>query len=337
MKSIRIICLSLLVVLSFSACQQQTQLKKVHFVGAAQGTYYAITYFDVSSRDFQPEIDSILRAFDQSVSIYQPNSIVSKINRNENAELDDWFIDNFNLSQKIAQETEGSLDITIAPIANVWGFGTFTKPDSVNHALIDSLKQYVDYQKVRIINRQLIKENEHIQLNYNAVAQGFAVDVLSDFLKSKGVDIHLIDLGGEIYACGHKPNGDQWKIGIEIPEDGAEERFYNKIVSIENEAVATSGNYRKFYALDGVKYAHSLNPRTGYPVKHSLLSTTVIAPKSGEADAYATAFMVMGVDKTLEFTKQHPEINVYLMFDEGGEIKTAMSEGFSKYLSDGIE
>lgn len=335
-NTIRVFYFSVLIILTFTACQQ-THLKKVHFVGAAQGTYYAITYFDSNSRDFQPEIDSILRAFDQSVSVYQPNSIVSKINRNENVELDDWFIDNFNLSQKIAQETDGSLDITIAPIANVWGFGTFSKPDSVNHALIDSLKQYVDYRKVKLINRQLIKENSHIQLNFNAVAQGFAVDVLSDFLKTKGVDIHLIDLGGEIYASGHKPNGDQWKIGIEIPEEGAEERFYNKIVSIENQAVATSGNYRKFYELDGVKYAHSLNPQTGYPVRHSLLSTTVIAPKSGEADAYATAFMVMGVEKSLEFAAQHPEINVYLMFDEQGEIKTAMSEGFSKYLSEGEE
>lgn len=316
---------------------QQKPLKKVHFVGTAQGTYYAVNYFDEEARDFQSAMDSLLAAFDQSVSVYQPNSIVSKVNRNEEVLLDDWFIENFKLSQKISKETDGSFDITIAPIANVWGFGTFEKPDSVNHALIDSLKEYVDYQKVKIENGKVIKENPYIQLNFNAVAQGFAVDVLSDFLLAKGVEIFLIDLGGEIYAKGEKPNGDAWKIGIEIPEDNAESRFYNRIVSLKDESVVTSGNYRKFYEINGVKYAHSLNPKTGYPVKHSILSATVIYSNSAEADAYATAFMVMGVEKTMQFLESHPELKVFLMYDDKGEIKTAMSKNFEKYIEIGSE
>jgi thiamine biosynthesis lipoprotein len=296
-----------------------------------------VTYFDNQNRDFQSALDSLLKEFDQSVSVYQPNSIVSKVNRNEDIELDEWFIDNFNLSQQVSKETDGAFDLTIAPIANVWGFGTFQKPDSVNHHLIDSLKQIVDYRKVSVFNKRLIKEDSRIMLNFNAVAQGFAVDVMGEFLQSQGIENFLIDLGGEIYAKGSKPNGDPWKIGIEIPEDGAEERFYNRIVSLKDEAVATSGNYRKFYELDGVKYAHSLNPKTGYPVRHSLLSTTVIAPTAGEADAYATAFMVMGVDATLEFIKSKPNLKVYLMYDDAGEIKTAMSPNFEKYISAGSE
>lgn len=328
----------LLIVIStlFVSCNQKT-FKKVQFTGAAQGTYYSITYFDEDARDFQLEVDSILDAFDQSVSIYQANSIVSKVNRNEDVELDDWFIGNFELSQKISKETDGLFDITIGPIANIWGFGTFERPNSIDPNKIDSALQFVGFHKIKLQGGKIIKENPHMQLNFNAVAQGYSVDVLAAYLESNGIENYLIDVGGEIFAKGRKPNGDKWKIGIEIPEEGAEERFYNKIVSVENEAVATSGNYRKFYELDGVKYAHSLNPKTGYPVRHSLLSATVIASTAGKADAYATAFMVMGVDKTLDFVKDTPDLKVYLMFDENGEIKTAMSDNFNAYISEGSE
>ncbi|NOR86464.1 MAG: FAD:protein FMN transferase [Bacteroidales bacterium] len=328
------IIILLLLATGFFSCQGPTKpAPKVQFNGTAQGTYYAITYYDIRARNFQNEIDSILQAFDQSVSVYQPNSIVSRINRNEtDVVLDEWFIGNFRLSQEIAAATDGSFDMTIGPIANIWGFGTFEKPDSINPALIDSVKQYVDYRMVRIEGDRVVKDNPHIELNFNAVAQGYAVDVLVQYLVGEGIDHLLIDLGGEIYAKGQKPNGDFWKIGIEVPEDHSENRFYNKIVALNDEAVATSGNYRKFYEIDGIKYAHSLDPKSGYPVQHSLLSTTVIAESSAMADAYATAFMVMGVEKTLEFVKSHHDIKVYLMYDEEGQVKTAMSENFKSYL-----
>jgi len=331
------IIILLLIVVGFFSCNTELP-KKVQFQGLAQGTYYSVTYFDALARDFQVEIDSLIDAFDQSVSIYQPNSIVSRVNRNETGlVLDDWFIGNFELSQKISEETGGSFDMTIGPLARIWGFGAFQKPDSINPVLIDSLKQYVDYRKVRIEDGNVIKDNPNILLNFNAVAQGYSVDVLADFLEAQGIEDYLIDLGGEIFAKGEKPNGDYWKIGIEIPEENSESRFYNRIVELKDEAVATSGNYRKFYELNGVKYAHSLDPQTGYPVKHSLLSTTVIASTAAAADAYATAFMVMGVDETLAFVKNHPEIKVYLMYDEQGEITSAMSDNFKKYLKVGSE
>jgi len=232
----------------------------------------------------------------------------------------------------VSAEANGSFDITIAPIANIWGFGTFEKPDSVDSHLIDSLKTLVDYRKVKMEDGKIIKENPAMQLNFNAVAQGYSVDVLGKFFEEKGIHQYIIDVGGEILTGDKKPNGDLWKVGIEIPEEDSENRFYNRVVVLQDEAVATSGNYRKFYVIDGVKYAHSLDPKTGYPVQHSLLSSTVIAPTAGEADAYATAFMVMGVEKTLEFVKNHPQIKVYLMFDEKGEVKIAMSDNFKAYL-----
>ena len=279
----------LLFAIGLFSCNQEP-LKKIQFNGLAQGTYYSITYFDSESRNFQYDIDSILDAFDQSVSVYQKNSIVSRVNRNEkNVVLDDWFIKNFNLSQKISSETEGSFDITIAPLANIWGFGTFEKPDSINPQLVDSMRQFVDFRKVKIKDGNVRKENYNIQLNFNAIAQGYAVDVVGEFIQNQGIDNFLVDIGGEIFAKGMKPSGETWKIGIEVPDEKAEKRIYSTIISINNEAVATSGNYRKFYEIDGVKYAHSLDPNTGYPVRHSLLSTTVIAPTSAEADAYTTA------------------------------------------------
>ena len=333
MKYLKNIIVLLLLTIGLFSCEKKS-LERVQIIGEAQGTYYSIIYYDDMARDFKYEIDSLLDAFDQSVSVYQPNSIISRVNRNDDlVDLDNWFIGNFILSQRISQETNGSFDMTIAPIANIWGFGTFEKPKSIDPYKIDSLRQFVDYRKIKIENGQVLKENKGIQLNFNAVAQGYSVDVLSEFLQEKNIKSFLIDVGGEIYAYGKKPKNESWKVGIEMPEESDGERVYNQVVNIYNEAVATSGNYRKFYVLDGVKYAHSLDPKTGYPVKHSILSSTVIAKTAGEADAYATAFMVMGVAKTLEFAKSHPEIKVYLMYDDNGSIKTEMSDNFKVYIN----
>ncbi len=307
-------------------------LQKVQFQGAAQGTYYSVTYYDKDGRNLQTAIDSILKAFDQSVSVYQKNSIVSKVNRNEDVELDEWFMENFYLAQTISEQTNGSLDITIAPLANIWGFGTFEKPDSINPALVDSLKQLVNFRNVTISNKRLVKVNPLMQLNFNAVAQGFSVDVISEYLLSQGIENSLVDIGGEIYARGHKTNNEPWKVGIEIPEENNNDRSYNKIVSISDFAVATSGNYRKFYEIDGEKYAHTIDPSTGYPSKNQVLSVTVLAPTAGEADSYATAFMVMGVEKSLDFVKSHPQIKIYMVYDDSGMIKTAMCPQFEKYF-----
>ncbi len=316
----------------FSACT--TPKEKIHLMGEAQGTYYSIIYFDDLNRNLNFQIDSILDAFDQSVSVYQPQSIVSKVNRNEDILLDEWFLNNFYEAIRIAELTDGAMDITIGPLANAWGFGIFDQPEKIDTALIDSLKQLVDYRKVKIENNRLVKQDSRIQLNFNAIAQGNSVDVLSDYFSSLDINNFLIDIGGEVYAKGEKLNGEKWIVGIEKPSAlSTDDRELQQTLSLKNMALATSGNYRKYYEIDGVRYAHSLDPKTGYPVEHSLLSVSVLAKTCTEADAFATAFMVMGIEKALSFIEKHPEIQAYFIyFDKDNGIQTQKSDGFMKAL-----
>ncbi len=320
------------VALFFAACSHKPE--RMQLLGEAQGTYYSIIYFDDLNRNLKVEVDSILDAFDQSVSIYQPQSIVSKANRNEDVELDTWFVTNFNEAIRIAKLTDGAMDITIGPLANAWGFGNYAHPDKIDPILIDSLRKLVDYRAVQIVNNHLIKKDPRMLLNFNAIAQGNSVDVLGAYFSSLGIDNYLIDVGGELLAKGEKPNNEKWKVGIEKPsENSDDERELEHTFALKDCALATSGNYRKYYEIDGVRYAHSLDPKTGYPVQHSLLSASVLAKTCTEADAFATAFMVMGLDKALAFIDQHPEIQAYFIYhDKDNGFQTKMSDGFLEAL-----
>ncbi len=316
----------------FLSCSNKQQ--KIKLLGQAQGTYYAITYFDQANRYLKPEVDSILDAFDQSVSVYQPQSIVSRVNRNEDVVLDDWFIDNFKAAIRVAKATDGAMDITIGPLADAWGFGTFNKPDSINPVLIDSLQKLVNYKAVSIVEKHLVKKDPRIELNFNAIAQGNSSDVLGRYFQSLGIQNYLIDVGGELIAHGEKPNGDKWKVGIEKPsESSLDERKMEQAFEMKNCALATSGNYRKYYVLDGVRYAHSIDPKSGYPVQHSLLSVSVLADNCTDADGYATAFMVMGMGKSIQFIDKNPQIQAYFIyFDKEKGLQTKMTKGFMKAL-----
>lgn len=318
--------------LLFFACTPAKE--KIHLLGEAQGTYYSIIYFDDFNRNLKVQVDSILDAFDQSVSVYQPQSIVSKVNRNEVVFLDEWFLTNFEEAIRIAELTDGAMDITIGPLANAWGFGTFDKPEKIDPVLIDSLKQLVDYRAVSVQNGRLVKQDPRMQLNFNAIAQGNSVDVLGDYFISLGISDFLIDVGGELLANGEKLNGEKWIVGVEKPaESDTAERELQATFALKNKALATSGNYRKYYEIDGVRYAHSLDPKSGYPVQHSLLSVSVLAKTCTEADAFATAFMVMGREKALAFIEQHPEIQAYFIyFNKDNGIETQMSDGFMDAL-----
>jgi len=318
--------------LFFLACSPQKE--KIHLMGEAQGTYYSIIYFDDSGRDLKFQIDSILDAFDLSVSIYKPQSIVSKVNKNEEVVLDEWFIDNFNQSIRIAELTDGAMDITIGPLANAWGFGTFEQPENIDPILIDSLKKLVNYKDISISEGRIVKQDPRMQLNFSAIAQGNSVDVIGAYFLSLGIDNFLIDIGGEVLARGEKTDGEKWLVGVEKPSESAEEeRELQQTFALKNCALATSGNYRKYYEIDGVRYAHSLDPKTGYPVSHSLLSVSVLANTCTEADAFATAFMVMGIEKALMLIEKHPEIQAYFIyFDKYKGIETLMSSGFMNAL-----
>ncbi len=326
----------LAIVFLFFACGQRGdtgKIQKVHLSGEAQGSYYSITYYDSLGRDFQSQVEKLLHDFDMSCSNYKDSSIISRVNRNEDVMLDEHFTGNFNLAQEVSKETGGDFDITVRPLVELWGFG-LKNQETVSPAQVDSVMQFVGHQKVRLENGKIIKDDPRLMLDYNAIAQGYSVDVVSDFLRSKGIENFLVDIGGELYAQGSKPGNIPWKVGIERPKDGeAYGENLSATLHLQNRGLATSGNYRKFYIKDGVKYAHTIDPHTGYPVQHSLLSATVLAPDAATADAYATAFMVMGVEKAKRILRKHPELDAFLIYSgSDGSYKAYVSKGMKKLI-----
>lgn len=315
--------------LLFVACARQPQ--KVVLQGFAQGSYYAITYYDMEGRDFQPEVDSLFHAVDLSVNLWVENSVISKVNRNEDVILDNIFIDNFNIAQKAAELSDGYFDPTIAPLVNVWGFSSDTSQlSSLTSHLIDSLKELVDYRNVRIEDGKLMKANPAMKLDFNAIAQGYTSDMIGAFLESKGVTNFIVDVGGEIMARGHKPDGRPWVVGIEKPAaDWDSERVIQQRVELSDKGIVTSGSYRKYVERDGKRYSHCIDPKTGYPVEHQLLSATVIASTSVWADALASICMVMGMERSLELINSLDGVEVYYIFvNDLGELETFATEGF---------
>ena len=327
----RILALYLILFVAVSCSKQE----KIEFTGEAQGTYYAVTYFDTEGRNFQPEIDSLLQAFDQVASMWVENSMLSRVNREDTTvKLNDTFIRIFERSVEVAEMTDGAFDYTVGPLINAWGFGFQNKMKMDQH-IVDSILNFVGYEKVKIANGKVIKSDPRIQFDFNAIAQGYSVDLLADFLRSKDIDRFLVDIGGEVYAEGNKPGGEQWKVGIEKPaEDMNAARELQAVIFLRDKALATSGSYRKFYVEDGIKYSHTLDPKTGYPVQHSLLSATVLASDCMTADAYATAFMVMGLEKTKNYLNEHEaNLEVYLIYsDEEGENQTYMTSGMRSLM-----
>jgi FAD:protein FMN transferase len=326
--------LAVLATITLISCKIQEN--KVMFSGQTQGTYYAVTYFDAGGRDFQPQIDSILKAFDLSVSMWVPESVISRINRGDSlVQPDEWFIDIFRRSEEISIKTDGAFDFTIGPLVNAWGFG-FKGKIKMDQAKVDSLRQLVDYRNVRLEDGKIIKEKQNIQFDFNAIAQGYAVDVLGNFLASRGIKNYLIDIGGEVLGKGSKPDGKSWLVGIENPSaDSLSERTINAKVKLTGKALATSGSYRKYYEEDGIRYSHTIDPKTGYPVKHSLLSVSVLADECATADGYATAFMVMGYEKAKQFLENEPGLEAYFIMAAGdGLYQTYATEGFKRIIEE---
>ncbi|MBR4562735.1 MAG: FAD:protein FMN transferase [Bacteroidales bacterium] len=311
------------------------QPKKMVLQGLAQGSYYAVTYYDEQERNFQHEIDSIFHAVDMSVNLWVDSSVISKVNRNEEVVLDDIFIDNFNIAQEVAKLSDGYFDPTISPIVAAWGF-SYKHGDSITPQLIDSLKQLVDYRKVRIENGKVIKENPSIQLDFNAIAQGYTSDMIASFLESRDVKDFLVDTGGEIMARGGKPNGQPWIVGIEKPADNWDsEQVVQTRIALRDKGLVTSGSTRKYVERNGKRYSHCINPKTGYPVEHQLLSATVLAENSVWADALASICMVMGLEKSLEIINALDGVEAYYIFvNDKNELETYATEGFKKLLVD---
>ena len=306
------------------------QPKKITLQGEAQGSYYAITYFDEQERNFQHEIDSIFHAVDVSVNLWVDTSVISKVNRNEDVTLDSIFVDNFRIAQEAAALSDGYFDPTISPIVAAWGF-SYKHGDSITPQLIDSLKQLVNYHNIRIENGKVIKTNPAMALDFNAIAQGYTSDLIASFLDSRGIKNYLVDTGGEIMARGGKPNGQPWIVGIEKPaENWDSEQVVHTRVAIRDKGLVTSGSTRKYVERNGKRYSHCINPRTGYPVEHQVLSVTVMANSSVWADALASICMVMGMEPSLELIKTMEDVEAYYIYvNDKGDLETFATEGFS--------
>ncbi len=327
------IIFSLVAIFLLASCKSELK-NSIQISGAAQGTTYHITYLAGQHSNYREAIDSIFKKIDLSLSTYKPGSVISKMNRNDTAVLaDDYFSDVFTKSMEVSEKTKGLFDVTVAPVINAYGFG-FTKKEKVTQSLIDSLLRFVGYKKLRLADRKLVKEMPQIKLDFNAIAQGYTVDVLSSFLESKGIRHYLVEVGGELRAKGKKSDDSYWTVGIEQPDENMAEggTLNNVLIKIKDKSLATSGNYKKFYIEDGNKYTHIINPFTGYPARNNLLSATVIAGNCMTADAYATAFMVMGLDKAKQFLDDNKNLGLEVLFiyDEKGISKTYMSKGFEE-------
>jgi FAD:protein FMN transferase len=313
-------------------CQQEP----IKIQGEAQGTTYHITYFDSKNRDFQPEIVKILQDFDKSVSTYLPTSIISRINANDKDVLvDRYFKTCFNKAKEVWENTNGAFDPTVYSIVNAWGFGP-GKKQKIEKTKIDSILKFVGMDLIAIKGNKIVKKDQRVALDFNAFAQGYSVDVVSDFLKSKKIANYIVEIGGEVYAKGKKPNGENWTIGIEKPIDNKETNNPLKaIVKLENLAIATSGNYRRFVVEDRVKYAHHIDPKTGYPTKNNLLSASIFSKKCIDSDANATGVLVMGLEKAKDFLTIHKELQAYLIYsDENGNYQIYQTDGLKSILSE---
>lgn len=313
-----------------------SQLQPVKFEGKAQGTTYHITYFDSLNRNLQPEIEQILLDFDLSVSTYIPNSIISRINSNEkNVKVDKYFIACFKKAKEVWKNTNGAFDPTIFPLSNAWGFGP-GKKQSIEKKRIDSILKFVGFDLIKLKGKRIIKKDARVKLDFNAFAQGYSVDVVSDFLISKNIKSFIVEIGGEVYANSKKPDGTNWTVGIEKPIDNKETQNPLKAtVKLENLALATSGNYRRFIIEDGVKYAHHIDPKTGYPTKNNLLSASVFSKECISSDANATGILVMGFEKAKLFLDNHPELQAYLIYsDENGNYKEYKTDGLKAILTE---
>ena len=312
------------------------QAKYIHNEGGIQGTTYSITYQQPEGIDLHEKIEKRLHEFDLSLSTYVSQSIISRINKNDSTVRTDFdFEEMFKVAKDVSEHTNGAFDITVGPLVKAWGFGF----GSANRHKIPNVKEflpYVGYHKIKIENHRLLKDDPRILIDANALAQGQSSDVIGRLLENNGCKNYMVEIGGEVVCKGVNAKGGKWKIGIDKPIDDSTSTIneIQTIVSITNLAITTSGNYRKFYYLNGKKYAHEIDPKTGYPVVHNLLSATVVAPTCIQADAYATAFMVIGVDSSLKICKKIPNLECYLIYtDKKGKNQIVYTDGFKKFFA----
>lgn len=294
------------------------------------GTYYNICY--KSKDNLQQKIDSTLKSVDNSLSPFNKRSVITAINENRDTTPDAQFIEVFTLAQEISATTNGAFDITVAPLVNAWGFG-FKQGTIVDSLTVDSMLQFVGYKSIRLSDNKIIKQQPQTMLDCSAIAKGYGCDRVARMLESYGIEDYMVEIGGEVIAKGKNDKSKQWSIGISKPTEDKSGTIneLQEILRISGKSVATSGNYRNYRYEDGRKLSHTIDPRTGYPVAHTLLSATVIANDCATADAYATAFMVMGIDKAMEICKDKGIDAYFIYCTPEGAINTRETDGMKKY------
>ena len=345
---ILICCISLL----FASCEtteqkeENTKISTEYFKmsGNTQGTTYNITYLNPKGMVMQQAVDSILTAYHEQLSTDKEYSIISKVNSSTDHVINlkdygrsDEFMGCFNRAKEVYYRTNGSFNPALYPIVNYWGFFDGTQQKDMSLKAIESSLLLTNFgeEYFNLKDNTLSKKFNNAQLDFNAIAQGHSVDVIANFFDSKGIENYMIEIGGEVTCNGVNQDGKLWSIGIDKPiENSVPGEDLEFIANLENMSLATSGNYRKFYEIDGKKFSHTINPVTGSPVQHNLLSVTVISKSCADADAYATAFMVMGLLNAMNFVNNNPdlELNAYFVFDANGEMNSSMTKGFEKYI-----
>lgn len=312
--------------------RQQHSIPYQHDEGKVFGTFYHIVYQNDSS--INEAILNELAKVDSTLSMFNDASLISHINRGENVKTNEMFERVFALAEEISGQTDGAFDVTVAPLVNAWGFG-FKTGTSPSKASIDSLRSIVGYKKVTLADHRIRKTDPRVMLDFSAIAKGYGCDVVARLLEKRGIKNYMVEIGGEVVANGISEKRLPWKIGVIKPSDDSlnVEGTVMQVLNVKDRAMATSGNYRNFYYRNGRKYAHTIDPSTGYPVQHSILSATVLAKHCAEADAYATAFMVMGMEKTKKVLEAHPELMAYLIYsDHKGELQVWYSPSMEEKI-----
>jgi thiamine biosynthesis lipoprotein len=326
--------MSLILISLLAGCSFSSKDEIHSFSGFSIGTSYSIKYVAATAEveALQLGVEGVLSKVNKLMSTYLPNSDVSRVSRAEAGELtrvDELTLNVLHAALQIAEDTEGNFDPTIAPLVNLWGFGPTPRNNQLpDEHEIDQLTQLVGYKALLLDDDNVtVKKTEYRELDLSAIAKGYAVDLIADYLEQRGIVNYLVEVGGEMRLSGSKPNNEAWRIAIEKPD--VSQRSAIKTLEIENAAVATSGDYRNYFELEGVRYSHTIDPATGYPIKHNLASVTVIMDRCMAADAYATAFLVMGIDKALQFVEDQ-KIGALFILKEGDEFKVIQSSEFTE-------
>jgi thiamine biosynthesis lipoprotein len=323
------------ILLILASCNSKKQ-QVVRLFGEAQGSTYSVIYADKEQRNFQAAIDSLLRVIDKSMSTYDSTSIISAVNKGLDVNLDNHFLKVWAKSAEIFEQSGGVFDATIAPLVNAWGFGYKQGLEHLDSITVDSLRQLIGTEKVMLESNKLKFQKEGMQLDFNAIAQGYTVDVLSELLESNGINQYMIELGGEVLTKGKNAEGKDWRIGIDKPVAFSENRPLQVILKLSDKALATSGSYRKFKEIGGRKVSHAIDPRNGYPVTHNVLSVSVLADDCMSADAWATTFLILGLEESKKLLKDLPLEAYFIFSDKEGALHVEMTPGFQKYILEDV-